>query len=106
MNVDGLDALLTQLRALADQAQGQTTAPGAPAAPNDFADTLKTLVNGVNDRQKSANTLQQQFTMGDKSVSLSQVMVASQKAGLSFQTMLEVRNKLVSAYQDIMNIQA
>ncbi|MHB8249707.1 MAG: flagellar hook-basal body complex protein FliE [Acidithiobacillus sp.] len=106
MNVDGLDALLTQLRTLADQAQGQTTAPGATGAPNDFADTLKTLVNGVNDRQGSANTLQQQFTMGDKSVSLSQVMVASQKAGLSFQAMLEVRNKLVSAYQDIMNIQA
>ncbi|MHB1530772.1 flagellar hook-basal body complex protein FliE [Acidithiobacillus sp.] len=106
MNVDGLDALLTQLRTLADQAQGQTTAPGAAGAPNDFADTLKTLVNGVNDRQGSANTLQQQFTMGDKSVSLSQVMVASQKAGLSFQAMLEVRNKLVSAYQDIMNIQA
>ncbi len=106
MNVDGLDALLTQLRTLADQAQGQTTARGATGAPNDFADTLKTLVNGVNDRQGSANTLQQQFTTGDKSVSLSQVMVASQKADLSFQTMLQVRNKLVSAYQDIMNIQA
>lgn len=106
MNVDGLDALLTQLRALADQAQGQTAAHGATAAPNDFADTLKSLVNGVNDRQESANALQQQFSTGDKSVSLSQVMVASQKADLSFQTMLQVRNKLVSAYQDIMNIQA
>ena len=106
MNVDGLDALLTQLRALADQAQGQTAARGATAAPADFADTLKTLVNGVNDRQGSANALQQQFSMGDKSVSLSQVMVASQKADLSFQTMLQVRNKLVAAYQDIMNIQA
>lgn len=106
MNVDGLDALLTQLRALADQAQGQTAAHGATAAPNDFADTLKSLVNGVNDRQESANALQQQFSTGDKSVSLSQVMVASQKADLSFQTMLQVRNKLVAAYQDIMNIQA
>jgi len=106
MNVDGLDALLTQLRALADQAQGQAAAHGAAAAPNDFADTLKTLVNGVNSRQESANALQQQFSTGDKSVSLSQVMVASQKADLSFQTMLQVRNKLVSAYQDIMNIQA
>ncbi len=105
-SVDSLDSLMTQLRALADQAQG-VKAPVKPATGTDnFADTLKGMVHSVNSQQSQANDLQSQFSSGDKSVSLSQVMVASQKADLSFQTMLQVRNKLVSAYQDIMNIQA
>ena len=43
--------------------------------------------------------------MGDDSVSLSDVMIAGQKANISFQATIQVRNKLVSAYQDIMNMQ-
>ena len=105
-SVDSLDSLLTQLRALADQAQGMKAPAPSPGGGGDFAHTLKGMVNSVNDLQAKSNVLQSQFSSGDKAVSLSQVMVASQKAGLSFQAMLQVRNKLVSAYQDIMNIQA
>ncbi|MBN2680538.1 flagellar hook-basal body complex protein FliE [Acidithiobacillus montserratensis] len=105
-SVDSLDSLMTQLRALAEQAQGVKVPEKSPTGPDSFANTLKDMVGSVNHQQSQANTLQSDFAGGDKSVSLSQVMVASQKADLSFQTMLQVRNKLVSAYQDIMNIQA
>ncbi len=105
-SVDSLDSLLTQLRILADQAQGMKVSAPSTGSEGDFASTLKGMVNSVNDLQAKSSVLQSQFSSGDKSTSLSQVMVASQKAGLSFQTMLQVRNKLVSAYQDIMNIQA
>ncbi|WP_248886163.1 flagellar hook-basal body complex protein FliE [Igneacidithiobacillus siniensis] len=105
-SVESLDSLLSQLRALSEQAQGLKTNPQGTGGVGDFADTLKKMVDGVNAQQSSANTLQNQFASGDPGVSLSQVMVASQKADLSFQTMLQVRNKLVSAYQDIMNISA
>ncbi|MGC8806335.1 MAG: flagellar hook-basal body complex protein FliE [Thiomonas sp.] len=63
-------------------------------------------LDGVNGALQQANALQQQFVSGTGDVSLSDVMLASQKASLSFQAALQVRNKLVSAYQDIMNIQA
>lgn len=105
-SVESLDSLLSQLRALSEQAQGLKNNTTNSGGVGEFADTLKQMVNGVNAQQESANTLQNQFATGDPQVSLSQVMVASQKADLSFQTMLQVRNKLVSAYQDIMNISA
>jgi flagellar hook-basal body complex protein FliE len=44
------------------------------------------------------------FESGDANVSLAEVMVASQKASVSFQAMLQVRNKLVEAYKDVMNM--
>jgi len=105
-SVESLDALLSQLRNLADQAQGLKAPMATPSPSTGFAETLKGMVDGVNQEQARASQLQNDFASGDPAVSLSQVMVASQKADLSFQTMLQVRNKLVSAYQDIMNIQA
>ncbi|MEY2341106.1 flagellar hook-basal body complex protein FliE [Acidithiobacillus sp. IBUN Pt1247-S3] len=105
-SVESLDSLLSQLRALNEQAQGLKNNTANNGGVGDFANTLKQMVDGVNTQQESANNLQNQFASGDPGVSLSQVMVASQKADLSFQTMLQVRNKLVSAYQDIMNISA
>ncbi|MCE5394414.1 MAG: flagellar hook-basal body complex protein FliE [Acidithiobacillus sp.] len=105
-SVESLDSLLSQLRSLSEQAKGLKTGEANQGPGQDFADTLKQMVNSVNQQQQTANELQNQFASGDPSTSLSQVMLASQKADLAFQTMLQVRNKLVSAYQDIMNISA
>jgi flagellar hook-basal body complex protein FliE len=49
--------------------------------------------------------MQKQFELGDQGVNLQDVMISLQKASLSFQTMVQARNKLVTAYQDIMNTQ-
>jgi flagellar hook-basal body complex protein FliE len=104
-NTINADTLLTQMRAMAAQAQGQTTATTGAAGQSDFSDILKQSVDKVNDTQMSANKLADAFQAGDPNVQVSEVMVALQKSNVSFQAMLQVRNKLVNAYQDIMNMQ-
>jgi flagellar hook-basal body complex protein FliE len=65
---------------------------------------LKQTIGAVNDTQQTAGKMTEAFESGDTNVSLAEVMVASQKASVSFQAMLQVRNKLVEAYQDVMNM--
>jgi flagellar hook-basal body complex protein FliE len=97
--------LLEQMRALRLQAQGQAGAPGAPAAAgNGFGELLRNSIDAVNGAQRQARDLQQAFEVGDKRVDLSEVMVAMQKASLSFQAMTQVRNKLVEAYREVMGM--
>ena len=105
MKVDAMEALIGQMRALAAEAGSKPPAPGATGPAPDFASALKAAIDGVNQSQHQASATQQQFAAGTGNMSLSDVMLAAQKANLSFQTMLQVRNKLVSAYQDIMNLQ-
>ena len=69
-----------------------------------FADLLKSSINAVADAQNTATDMAAALELGDRSVSLPEVMIALQKASLSFQAMTEVRNKLVNAYQEIMNM--
>lgn len=71
----------------------------------DFASALKSSLDQVNQTQAKAVDMGKTFALGDESVNLSDVMVATQKASLSFQATVQVRNKLVSAYHDIMNMQ-
>ena len=81
-------------------------APGA-AAPGklDFAQALKSSLDQVNAAQVNADTLGKNFVMGDDRTSLSDVMISMQKANISFQATVQVRNKLVAAYHDMMNMQ-
>ncbi len=69
----------------------------------DFSALLKQSINKVNETQQHAGTLKKAFEMGDPDTSLSEVMVSLQKASISFQAMVQVRNKLVEAYKDVMN---
>lgn len=106
--------MLAQLKASAQRPQ--TDAIGGLAASTsvqrpqgagkvDFSEALKASLNQVNKVQVEAEKLGKNFAMGDDSVSLSDVMIAGQKANISFQATVQVRNKLVSAYHDIMNMQ-
>ncbi len=65
---------------------------------------LKQSIESVNEMQQTAGKLSRDFEIGDTNVSLAEVMIASQKADVSFQAMLQVRNKLVDAYKDVMNM--
>jgi len=103
MNEINMSQLLTQLRSTAAAAHGVTTAPAQANAP-DFLTMMKGAINNVNASQQSAAKLAEAFEVGDPSVDLTSVMVSLQKANLSFQAMTQVRNKLVSAYQEIMNM--
>ena len=70
-----------------------------------FSETLKAQLNDISRQQQQASDLGKRFALGDDSVQLSDVMIAGQKANIQLQTAIQVRNKLVSAYHDIMNMQ-
>ena len=99
------DTLLAQMRAMAAQAQGKTADSTSAPGQSEFSELLKQSVDKVNETQAESSKLQQAFQAGDPNVQISEVMVAMQKSNVSFQAMLQVRNKLVSAYQEIMNMQ-
>lgn len=101
MNVN---QLLAQMRSMAEVAKGvQVDQAAEPGAAN-FSDMLKTSIDKVNDVQMTAGQLSEAFQKGDPNVALSDVMISMQKASVSFQAMVQVRNKLVNAYSDIMNM--
>ena len=106
-----IEAMVQQLKVAASRAQGVAN-PLAPAeagvtaaAKPDFASALKVQLDQVSGAQQKADQLGQRFSLGDDSVNLSDVMIASQKANIGFQATIQVRNKLVSAYHDIMAMQ-
>ena len=70
----------------------------------DFADMLKSAVDNVNSLQKEANTLAQAYERGDQGVDLPQVMIGLQKSSVSFEAMTQVRNKMIEAYKEIINM--
>jgi flagellar hook-basal body complex protein FliE len=75
------------------------------AAGGGFADALAQAMNGVDGAQNEAAELAQKFQLGDPKVSLEEAMISMQKANVSFQAAVQVRNRLVSAYHDVMNMQ-
>ncbi len=101
-----ISQLLNQMRAVAAQSQGLPATPeiGQSNRP-DFAALLQSTVSKVNESQTQAGQLATALEKGDPKVDVAQVMVAMQKANISFQAMPQVRNKLVSAYQEIMGMQ-
>jgi flagellar hook-basal body complex protein FliE len=101
MNVN---QLLAQMRSMAEVAKGTELKPGSETETANFADMLKSSIDKVNDVQMTAGQLSEAFQKGDPDVALSDVMIAMQKSSVSFQAMLQVRNKLVNAYTDIMNM--
>ena len=104
MNDVNVNQLLAQMRGMAQAAQGgQASNPMQNDLP-DFSSMLKTSIDKVNEVQKASGALSTAFQSGDENVALAEVMVAAQKASVSFQAMVQVRNKLISAYQDIMNM--
>jgi flagellar hook-basal body complex protein FliE len=104
-NISAVDGLLAQMRVAAAAAGLREPVAAAQPAKVDFANVLKNTLNGVAQSQENADTLQKAFVMGDDKVSLSDTMIAMQKASINFQATVQVRNKVVQAYNDIMNMQ-
>jgi flagellar hook-basal body complex protein FliE len=99
-----VDQLLAQMRAMKSQIQEtpDRTAPAAETA--DFGAMLKHSIDQVNATQQQAKAMATQFELGEGDANLAEVMVALQKSSLSFQAMVQVRNKLMEAYKDVMNM--
>ena len=131
MNIGGIDssrieAMMAQLKAAAQKPAaapdgmvalkgglpgigGLGSAAGAEAPDSSskvsFSDALKGALQNVSDAQNKADDMGKKFASGDDSVSLSDTMIAMQKSNIDFQAAIQVRNKLVSAYTTIMNMQ-
>jgi flagellar hook-basal body complex protein FliE len=103
--MSNIDLMVNQLRAVAAQATVTPAATPETATTHDFASMLKSAINEVNGAQMDAKQLTRQFESGAPEVNLQDVVLSLQKASLSFQTMVQVRNKLVTAYQEVMNMQ-
>jgi flagellar hook-basal body complex protein FliE len=99
-----ISQVLAEMRALQTRASGISEAPAPAAQPSDFANLMKNSVDHVASMQNQATALADAYEGGDKSVDLTKVMLELQKAGLAFRAMTEVRNKLVDAYQQVMNM--
>lgn len=98
--------LMLEMRAMQMDAMARSKPAAEPqevGAPS-FAEMLGNAVNKVSETQNAASEMASAFEMGQKGIDLTDVMIASQKASVSFQAMTQVRNKLVQAYQDIMQM--
>jgi flagellar hook-basal body complex protein FliE len=103
-----IDRVLAQIRALSAQTKFGVESPGiakpAGGAPSEFAKLMTHGLDAVNQAQQNAASLATRFERGEPGVELAQVMLESQKASVAFRGATEVRNKLVDAYQQIMNM--
>lgn len=81
------------------QIQPQQQTSGA-----EFSEMLGNAVNTVNSMQLESKELQQRFEMGDNTLSLADVMLTKEKAGIAFEATVQVRNKVLEAYKTIMNM--
>ncbi|HXK55786.1 MAG: flagellar hook-basal body complex protein FliE [Gammaproteobacteria bacterium] len=104
MSVNNIDQVLAQMRVIKAQAMGnpELTDPGAESVS--FSSMLKQTIDSVNRTQLQASEMKQAFELGDKEVNLAEVMVAVQKSDISFEAMVQVRNKLIDAYKEVMNM--
>ncbi|MBP2198123.1 flagellar hook-basal body complex protein FliE [Pantoea cypripedii] len=101
MSIQAIDGVLQQLQLTSLQASGQQSDATQQV---DFAATMKSALDKISETQNNARTQAQDFEMGKPGIALNDVMVDLQKSSISMQMGIQVRNKLVSAYTDIMNM--
>ncbi len=94
-----IDALGNQLNP-AQIAETKTNATEGSS----FGETMKKAVSGVNDLENSANEIANKLAVGD-SVEIHQAMIAMQKASTALQFTIQVRNKIIEAYHEVMKMQ-
>lgn len=102
MSIQAIDGVLQQLQLTSLQASGKQAESTNQV---DFGATMKAALDKISETQTAARTQAQDFEMGKPGIQLNDVMVDLQKSSISMQMGIQVRNKLVSAYTDIMNMQ-
>ncbi len=100
-----VENLLAQMRVTAAQAGLRQTEQVNQPPKADFGNVLKAQIDEVAAAQASSKAIQEAFVLGDDKVSLSDTMVEMQKSSVKFQMAVQVRNKAIQAYSDIMNMQ-
>lgn len=95
--------LLQQLHSAQGAQPGTTAVTNGPAPGGGFSDTLRSALDGVSAVQSKAEGISAAYERGEVT-DVAKVMLARQEAGVAFEATLQVRNKLLSAYQDIMRM--
>ncbi len=105
MNIQG-NSLLAQMQSMSLEAGSSkvNVIPNVNQSGQDFGNLLKNAINTVNELQQDAGAKKTAFELGDRSVSLAETMIAGSKAGLAFDATVQVRNKFVEAYKEIMSM--
>ena len=98
-----INQVLAQMRSMQALANPQATPEAVPGQGN-FSNLMQDSIREVNAAMQESRAMTTRFVMGDPSVSLAEVMVNSQKAGLQFQAVAEIRNRVLSAYKEVMNM--
>ncbi len=109
MNDLNMSKMLSDLQRVAAQAQSQVKPLSQDhddsSSPKSFAELMQSAIDNVNSAQKFSGALKKSFELGEPGVDLPQVMVASQKASVAFDAIVQVRKKLLEAYKDVMSMQ-
>ncbi|EBQ5462979.1 flagellar hook-basal body complex protein FliE [Salmonella enterica subsp. enterica] len=100
--IQGIEGVISQLQATAMAARGQDTHSQSAVS---FAGQLHAALDRISDRQTTARVQAEKFTLGEPGIALNDVMADMQKASVSMQMGIQVRNKLVAAYQEVMSMQ-
>jgi flagellar hook-basal body complex protein FliE len=98
-----INQVLSQMRAMQAMARNESTSFEANAAAP-FSELMSQSIDQVNNAMQDSKAITARFETGDPSVSLAEVMINAQKASIQFSGMTEVRNKLLTAYKDVMNM--
>ncbi|CZF80288.1 Flagellar hook-basal body complex protein FliE [Grimontia indica] len=93
-----------EMQTMALEAQNTSRAATGQQVSQDFGELLSGAINSVNGIQKTSSELATRFDQGDRSVSLSDVMIARNKSSVAFEATVQTRNKLVEAYKELMNM--
>ncbi|MCL2076299.1 MAG: flagellar hook-basal body complex protein FliE [Betaproteobacteria bacterium] len=107
MDMQGMEKMLDLMRGTAAQASGGVSPVAEKNAASgglNFAQVLKNSIDQVNQTQKQATEMAEKLAAGDSTQNLHEVMAAMQTASIAFQEMVQVRNRLVTAYQDVMSM--
>lgn len=100
--VMNVNQVLAQIRAYSRMQEANAT---APAQSTNFSQVLAASLDQVSALQQDASHMKTSYEIGDPSIDLPDVMISMQKASLAFEATVEVRNKLLNAYQEVMNMQ-
>lgn len=109
MSIQFMNKILSQIQTQATQASSLNATLAAPGNNKteksvSFSDLLLNSVNSINKMQSTAKTQAQDYMTGASDVSLNDVMVSMQKSSLALNFGIQARNKMVSAYQEIMSM--
>ncbi|ENT8679020.1 flagellar hook-basal body complex protein FliE [Escherichia albertii] len=100
--IQGIQSVISQLQATAMSARVQESLSQPTIS---FAGQLHAVLDRISDTQNAARVQAEKFTLGEPGVALNDVMTDMQKASVSMQMGIQVRNKLVAAYQEVMSMQ-